>query len=856
MPFRDSEIRLLLQGILAAASAPVCVISQDFTFIAFNDEFRDEFHAAYGVEVEVGTSLAEALAHLPNDQERGLDLWKRALAGEEFTMTSTFGDPQRHRRIYELTYRGLRDESGEQVGAVLFARDLTKQHAAEAARRQSEERFEELADAMPQLVWTARADGTVDYYNQRREEFEGIAYGTEGGWSWSPVVHPDDRAATIDAWEYSVRTGELYEIEHRIKVKDGTYRWYLSRGVPAYDEHGEVVRWYGTATDIEATKRAEITLRHADRRKDEFLAMLGHELRNPLAAIANGVRVVDRGGEPARQALPMVQRHVTQMSRLLDDLLDVTRITRGRLNVERRVQPLAPIIASAVASVRPRSDDFGHTVEVPEVPDVAVDADATRLEQIVTNLLDNAVSYTPPEGRISVWIEPDDDTVTIHVRDTGRGIRREDLEAIFEPFRQGEGKRSRGLGIGLALAKQLVELHEGTIEVRSEGPGQGSEFVVTLPRAQDIPTDALEAHPLPGRLDGLRVLAVDDNVDAAYFMAVLLQDAGSTVELAATGAEGFDKAKNDDFDVVLLDIGLPDMSGRDLVRRLRQLPAYADTRMVAISGYGQDRDIADSLEAGFDAHLAKPVSPEQLRAAILADDPEAIQKSVERHDSALADRNETGNEARPAELLPLIRQLVHDLRSPLSAVEFSSAILEHHADADAPEANLAERLARSSATMSQILERALDMAELEAGSATLDLQPIRLEELSDAVQGVLEAESRVVSRVAVEEGAERKSGRWDRQRLVAAIAHLAARSEPANDVPAVRFKATDDSATIEIVFEEAVPSPSTTREETANYDSLHMDVRYADEVVRAHGGRLDVVVVEDNFVVRMHLPGK
>jgi PAS domain S-box-containing protein len=712
MTFLNTYRDTLLRSIFDGASEPICALDNQLCFLASNARHREEFECIFGVTPQLGVSITEMLAHVPDEQERAVELWQRALDGEEFSVITEVGEPGRIRRMYELSFHKM-CEGSHQIGAIQFGRDITSELAVAEAKRQSEERFRQLADAMPQLVWSADASGNVDYFNERAAAYEGIERGASQSWRWSPTIHPEDRSATVEAWSSAVDCGHAYEIEHRVQLADGNFRWHLSRGVPVRDAQGKVVRWYGTATDIEQTKRAAIELREADHRKNEFLAVLGHELRNPLAAIANGIRVVERGGQAGRDALPMVQRHVAQMSRLLDDLLDISRITCGKLHVERQVRSLRPIVAAAVNAVRPRIAHFGHNLEVEPIPDVAVNADGTRLEQVISNLLDNAATYTPPGGQIRLWVELQEETVRVHLRDNGKGIEVGELQNIFEPFSQSHGdhgdKGGRGLGIGLALVQQLVELHDGAVSVNSEGLGHGSEFVVELPRAPDELVEEGD-HPcqIAPRLDHLRVLAIDDNADAGYFMALLLADAGCEVKTATTGRAGLRLADEEKFDVILLDIGLPDMNGREVVRQLRAKPEYADTRIVAVSGYNQAHDVTASKEAGFDAHLGKPVSPETLRAIISGDEPRPT--TIRRHLSPGSVEVTSPERLDRTTLLALLRQLAHDLRTPLSSVEYSGAILAHHND-DEQASNIGERLLRATRSITSIVDRALEFAE-------------------------------------------------------------------------------------------------------------------------------------------------
>ena len=348
-------------------------------------------------------------------------------------------------------------------------------------------RFRLLADAMPQLVWMADATGVVTYYNSRAAEYGGIHPASDVAWEWAPAVHPDDLTHTVDAWGTAVRTGVTYQCEHRVRMADGEYRWHLSRGVPMRDGE-QVIQWFGTATDIHSVKTAEQELQTAARHKDEFLAVLAHELRNPLAPIRNALELL-RGvdtDDSSRRLHSMLDRQVSHMVRLVDDLLEISRISRGELRLERRAVRLVDVLDAAVESVAPALQAGRQTFARSDIPtDLELHADAVRLSQAFGNLLHNAIKFTPASGRISLEVAAGPDHVTIVVADTGIGIRPESLEDIFGMFVQGplEGHATRGgLGVGLALVRRVVELHGGTVEARSSGTGTGASFAVRLPR--------------------------------------------------------------------------------------------------------------------------------------------------------------------------------------------------------------------------------------------------------------------------------------------------------------------------------------------------------------------------------------
>ncbi|HEX8108822.1 MAG TPA: ATP-binding protein, partial [Kofleriaceae bacterium] len=349
----------------------------------------------------------------------------------------------------------------------------------------------------------------------------------------------------------------------------------------------------------------------ASRGKDEFVAMLSHELRNPLWAAANALAVLRAARPGLGPELAIAERQIGQLTHLVGDLLDVGRLTRGTIELRREAVQLARVIADAVDDARPRIERRAHHVAANVSDDLLVDADRHRLRQVVENLLDNAVDHTPDHGHIAISAALDGSDVRITVRDDGRGIPAALLPSVFELFVQGEQPLDRSdgrLGVGLTLARTLVELHGGTIEAHSDGPGLGATFAVRWPRASEA-TPTAEIVPLarPSPVARRRVLIVDDNSDAAEMLAALLETLGYEIALATDGAVALDVARDFAPQIALLDIGLPIMDGYEVARRLRQLDACRDTLLVAISGYGQPGDRERSRQAGFAHHLVKPV---------------------------------------------------------------------------------------------------------------------------------------------------------------------------------------------------------------------------------------------------------
>ncbi len=407
--------------------------------------------------------------------------------------------------------------------------------------------------------------------------------------------------------------------------RDGTYRHYLARAVPLLDKAGEVREWIGTSSDITDRRNAEQArerlyqeLQENDKRKDEFLAMLAHELRNPLAAMGNAVALSAHSKlqEHVDWSMEVINRQIKHLTRLIDDLLDVSRINSGKIVLRRDVLDATPILDSAVETVRPLADERKHQLSVSiDRGNLWVNVDPTRLEQVVTNLLTNAAKYTENGGRIWLTARPEGEDIVIRVKDTGVGIAPEELPGMFELFAQGGRTLARsegGLGIGLTVVKKLVQLHGGSIIARSDGPDRGSEFLIRLPSAKR-PASAGPLVPGPvASARGARILVVDDNADTAGGLARLLRLLGHQVQTAHDGPQAVQVARVQHPEFVLLDIGLPGMDGYEVAAKLRQDDGCQGAVFIAISGYGHDEDRRRSKQAGFDYHLVKPIDHNAL----------------------------------------------------------------------------------------------------------------------------------------------------------------------------------------------------------------------------------------------------
>jgi PAS domain S-box-containing protein len=536
----------------------------------------------------------------------------------------------------------LHDAAGRITGYLGTITDITRRKEADAAIARSEQLLRVITDAAP--VYIAYLDA------EERYRFVNRGYAERLGLTPADIVGKRPIEVLGDAAYDSIRehvaavlAGEAREFEADIPYAAiGRHVMHVTY-VPDRDAEGGMRGFVVVATDVTGRRqvedareeilagaeRARAEAEAANRAKDHFLAMLAHELRNPLAAVRSAVVAAGLDAGRRDRALAIARRQTEQLARLVDDLLDVARVTQGHIHLRRERVPIARVIERAVESTRSQVEDRGHTLVVAlDDPQLAVHGDPHRLDQIVTNLLDNAAKYTPPGGRIEVRVEPDDETLVLRVRDSGIGIAPGLLTRVFDLFIQGDRSLHRGeggLGLGLTIVRKLVELHGGWVEARSDGMGQGSEFVVTLPavtaREEELAPSASASAP-GGRA---RVLLVEDNVDAADSLTILLELLGHDVRVAYDGLAALDAVRAGVPDVVLLDIGLPGLDGYEVARRIRGLAGAERVVLIALTGYGRDEDRARTQAAGFDLHLVKPVDPDALQGVVARCAPEAMQ---------------------------------------------------------------------------------------------------------------------------------------------------------------------------------------------------------------------------------------
>jgi PAS domain S-box-containing protein len=513
--------------------------------------------------------------------------------------------------------------------------DVTERKLAQDALRASEERYRFLADNIPQLAWTSDARGIPHSFNSRWYAYTGFspAAPTDQA-AVRDVVHPDDRPVALEQWAAALDTGEACTVEYRLRRHDGVYRWHLAQVAPMRDAAGRITHWFGTCTDIDDRKRAQAEnarlleeAQNANAAKDRFLAVLSHELRTPLTPVVMALAALDLDEalpRHLRRDVAMIRRNIDLETQLIDDLLDVTRIANGKLRLARQPVHAHALLDHVCSICGPEAQARGITVscDFAAARDYLV-GDPARLEQVFWNLLKNAIKFTPENGRIRLrTADAAGGQLLVEVEDSGVGIDPAVLPRIFNAFEQGEQTVTRtfgGLGLGLAISKAIIDLHHGTITARSPGKDAGSTFSILLPLAPapaSVP-DAPAARPAAASPRGtLRILLVDDHADTLAVTRRLLTAFGHAVVTAASVAEATRAVQENAFDLLISDVGLPDGSGIDLITLLRRL--YPVLPAIALSGFGMEADIRKCLDAGFNAHLTKPVSLDRLQETIAA----------------------------------------------------------------------------------------------------------------------------------------------------------------------------------------------------------------------------------------------
>lgn len=562
-----------------------------------------------------------------------------------------------------------RDRSGQIVGILGFTTDITNRKQAEITLRQSEQRYRYLTESIPQLVWTANAWGALLDLNQRWLDFTGLTLAQAQTQGWEAIAHPEDLPILSANWAAAQTDGTCYQAEGRIRRADGVYRWHLHQAIALKDERNQIVKWFGTATDIEDQKQLEQQrdrllqqeqiarekAEQANRIKDEFLAVLSHELRTPLNPILGWTKLLQTGKVNATktaEALSTIERNAKLQAQLIEDLLDVSRILRGKLTLDVAPVNLADAIAAALETVKLAAQAKNIQIQTELNPNpVMVAGDGARLQQIVWNLLSNAVKFTPQGGQVKVKLQILDGRLQIErktqiksnqseipnlkseipyaqiqVIDNGKGIKPEFLPYVFEHFRQEDSAITRkfgGLGLGLAIVRQLVELHGGTVFAESQGEGNGATFTVRLPLLKQQPENEnnmdLDEYMIQSSpLAGLKIIVVDDDADSREFITFLLEQDGAEVIALPSALQALREFPHSKPDILVSDVGMPEMDGYMLMQQIRALPPDQGGKVpaIALTAYAGEVDKNQAIAAGFQQHIPKPIEPDQLVQAV------------------------------------------------------------------------------------------------------------------------------------------------------------------------------------------------------------------------------------------------
>jgi PAS domain S-box-containing protein len=620
---RAESTQRLLTAIVESSEDAIYSRSLDGTITSWNPAAERLF--GYSAAEIVGTSIERLIP--PERRAEEDAAMERIWRGERIHHYETVRHTKAGQRIeVSISTSQILDESGRVVGASKVSRDITAAKRAADELRNSEERFARFTRHLPGLAWIKDLDGRYLFVNDAVERAFQKSRWEICGRTDDEIFPPATAAQFCQNDRLALKSGAGLETVETLLHDDGILHHSLVTKFPIPGPDGNPALIGGMAIDITARMQAEEALRDADRRKDEFLATLAHELRNPLAPLSNSLQILRLSDDlpPAVEAMrDVMQRQVDQLVRLVDDLLEVSRITRGKVELRKETVELARIVATAVETSRPLIEAARHQLAVAICSEpLLLDADPVRLSQVISNLLNNAAKYTDDGGQIWLTARAQEDQAVISVRDTGNGIPPEMLPRVFDMFAQLDATLRRaqgGMGIGLTLARTLVEMHGGRISAHSEGIGCGSEFTIRLPlvaaparieaRRQALPE---QAQPVPAH----KILVVDDAPAAAQMLARLLERLGQEVRTAHSAAEALERVREAPPEVVISDLGMPHVDGLQLARQLRMMPAMRRAVLVALTGYGQESDRQSTKEAGFDQHLVKPVSLETLRTLL------------------------------------------------------------------------------------------------------------------------------------------------------------------------------------------------------------------------------------------------
>ena len=642
------ELRSRLAAIVASSDDAIISKTLDGVITTWNEGAARIF--GYAADEAVGRPITMLIP--PDRLGEEPEILRRLRAGERVDHIETVRVRKDGTLLdISLTVSPIRNAAGEIVGASKIARDITPQKRAEEALRDSNVRFRLMANAAPVLIWIADSSKQRVWFNKVWLEFTGRTAEQEQGFGWTQNVHEDDLARSLQAYAEGFDTRRPFRAEYRLRNGDGVPRWVIEQATPLFEGPGGQFSGYiGSCVDITESKqlqaereemlRAERVAREEAERvgrlKDEFLATVSHELRTPLNAILGWSTLLRRlkaGSEDHVRGLETIERNARVQGQIIADLLDMSRIISGKVQLDVQAIELAEVINAAIDAVKLSIEAKKLRLRVTlDAKAGRLRGDAGRLQQVIWNLLTNAVKFTPSGGFIHVVMERVNSHVEISVEDSGMGIRPEFLAFVFDRFRQADSSTTRrygGLGLGLSIVKHLVELHGGSVRVKSGGEGQGSTFIVALPISavlndeippheprsfSDVDVGSIE---LPS-LAGVRALVVDDQQDARILICRLIEEHGGRCSLADGGAEALRLLGEEDLNILISDIGMPDLDGYELIRRIRTMHASAARNIpaIALTAYARADDRQRALLAGFQMHVSKPVEPRELIAGI------------------------------------------------------------------------------------------------------------------------------------------------------------------------------------------------------------------------------------------------
>lgn len=646
-PIDAEQLKSHLAAIVASSDDAIISKTLDGVIVSWNEGAQRIF--GYAPHEIIGKPVTILIPPEHLAEEPGI--LARIRRGERIDHYQTVRTRKDGSRLYvSLTVSPIRNALGEIVGASKIARDITLQKRAEEALKASDSRFRNLADSAPVLIWMADSSRAFTWFNKTWRDFTGRPLEQDLGFGWTQNVHADDLEKCLHALTSSFEARSSFRIEHRLGRADGAWRWVINNGSPLYEGLSDTFSGYvGSCIDITELRQAQSErdeLLKAERAarseaerlshmKDEFLATLSHELRTPLNAIMGWSRLLRRVGSESPdylRGLDTIERNAHVQAQIVGDLLDMSRIISGKVQLDIQALDLVEVITGAIDSVRPSVE--AKKLRLQTMFDARggarIRGDAGRLQQVFWNLLTNAVKFTPAEGKISVVLERVNSHVEITVADSGVGIKTEFLPFVFDRFRQADSTTSRrygGLGLGLSIVKHLVEQHGGSVRVKSPGEGQGSSFIIALPISV-IQTDSgdtagpltlgessLDSIELPS-LAGVTVLVIDDEEDARILIDRFIVERGGRTLPAANAEEALRVLESEPLDIIVSDIGLPEVDGYAFIRRVRKQGRNQTTMAIALTAYARPEDRQRALLAGYQMHLVKPVDPRELIAGI------------------------------------------------------------------------------------------------------------------------------------------------------------------------------------------------------------------------------------------------